>query len=1126
MVSGGCNVGEMRQRIGHYEVLELLGSGGMGEVYRAYDDVLHRQVAIKRLRAERRLSDASRQRLLREARLLSRLDHPGICRIHDLIEHNGSDYLVLELIQGEDLARQAAIGLEQGDILAIVEAVAEALAAAHREGVVHRDLKPENVMITPGGVVKVLDFGIARSVDGRSPANSSPATPETEKPLADEAQPLDEAADEGCRSVASHSRTVAVVLGDETEAANPELWLDDATRATFVTRDGVVTGTVRYMSPEQAADRPPTPASDVYSLGIILHELLTREPAYGDAAGQHLLLKVYRAEREPIGTVSPELAALVDALTAVNPAARPDAPTVVERIRRIREAPIRQRRRRVRAAITAAVMTVLVAAGGMVLLERSRATRRTAIASRFASDASELEWRMRAAHLSPPHDLRPVREQVRAGIGRIEATMAELGPPAEGPGHAAIGQALLALDEPDAARDHLERAVASGQASPSAEVSLGLALSRLYRQRLTRTKATVLDPELRRRALEQAERELRDPALELFLRGGDSADVPAAYLKGLIALNEERYEDGLAAIEGLEQEAGWFYEVHALRAELSEGLGVEFGVREQSLDTEVAQLEEGLKALEQAIEIGRSDPALRIRSADLRGELASVLIFLRRPADAAHAIDRALADLDAAEVLDPDMPSLPANRALIRSSGARVALFLGEDPVPSFEAADVAAARAVELAPNDPEMRGTQAWVLHWYGLFLLQRGGPAGEVLDRAVAAASQQLEMAPGDQQAAAFLAGCCYLRGVYASWHGGDPAVWLDKGISLLEPILEHSPEVRSLWGTFGNLLYQKGTVDRRTGRDAEPALSRAADAYRRVRDGDGVGPDATFNLGLALTELAEFRIDRGRDPGPALDEVLEAVEAARERYPDAAGLLQITGLARTARARHCWQAGLDPNPDLAEAERALARGLELQATDADAWANAAQAHLLRARILAASGQDAGTILATARSTAEHGCRLNPDSADGQVTLARIELETASTGRREGRPLNEPLERCRAAVAEALRLSPDSAAAHLVMARVGLAEARHDRSAGVPSDRVARVLKAALDAAGRALQINPAMAEAEATRAVLLEMLDRPRAEVEAAARHALELNPRLVGSARSDLEHLVGPPASAG
>ena len=148
--------------IGRIRVVETLGKGGMGEVYVGYDEKLKRKVALKAIRDERRLDEEAKARFLREARILSQLDHPAICRIHELIEGDDSDILVLELIPGKSLKEALAEDeLDSGFRLHVAEQVTEALVAAHAQGIAHRDLKPENVMLTPEGGVKVLDFGLA-----------------------------------------------------------------------------------------------------------------------------------------------------------------------------------------------------------------------------------------------------------------------------------------------------------------------------------------------------------------------------------------------------------------------------------------------------------------------------------------------------------------------------------------------------------------------------------------------------------------------------------------------------------------------------------------------------------------------------------------------------------------------------------------------------------------------------------------------------------------------------------------------------------------------------------------------------------------------------------------------------
>src|SRR5271156_6824230 len=162
-------------KLGPYEILSPLGAGGMGEVYRARDTRLDRVVAVKVLASHLSSSPELKQRMEREARSISSLNHPHICQLYDIGSQNGTDYLVMEFLEGETVAerlRKGAIPLNE--IYKIGIAVAEALAAAHRQGIVHRDLKPGNIMLTKSGA-KLMDFGLAKSAGaGVAGASSAP----------------------------------------------------------------------------------------------------------------------------------------------------------------------------------------------------------------------------------------------------------------------------------------------------------------------------------------------------------------------------------------------------------------------------------------------------------------------------------------------------------------------------------------------------------------------------------------------------------------------------------------------------------------------------------------------------------------------------------------------------------------------------------------------------------------------------------------------------------------------------------------------------------------------------------------------------------------------------------------
>jgi len=232
-------------RLGHYEVLSLLGQGGMGEVYKARDTMLKRDVALKVLPASFLRDPERMARFQREAEVLASLDHPNVGPIYGIVDSEDSRGLVLALIEGPTLADQIALGpLPLDEALSISKQIIDALEYAHDRGVVHRDLKPANIKITPEGVVKVLDFGLAKVLLEDEPPKSS--------------------------------------LGN-----SPTLTLGH-------TGAGVILGTAAYMSPEQAVGRPADRRSDIFSFGAVLYEMLAGKRAFRGASAPDVLEAVVK----------------------------------------------------------------------------------------------------------------------------------------------------------------------------------------------------------------------------------------------------------------------------------------------------------------------------------------------------------------------------------------------------------------------------------------------------------------------------------------------------------------------------------------------------------------------------------------------------------------------------------------------------------------------------------------------------------------------------------------------------------------------------------------------------------------------------------------------------------------
>ena len=237
-------------RLGPYEVTGKLGEGGMGEVYRATDSRLRREVAIKVLPAAFTADPERLARFEREAQVLAQLHHPNVASIFGLEESNGTRALVMELVEGEDLSARIARGpLPLEDALAIARQIAEGLEAAHDQGIVHRDLKPANVKVRSDGAVKVLDFGLAKAME----------------PVASPAAAADLA----------HSPTLT---------------------GTHGTQLGVILGTAGYMSPEQARGAAVDERADVWALGVILHEMLTGRRLFEGETVSDTLAAILRGE--------------------------------------------------------------------------------------------------------------------------------------------------------------------------------------------------------------------------------------------------------------------------------------------------------------------------------------------------------------------------------------------------------------------------------------------------------------------------------------------------------------------------------------------------------------------------------------------------------------------------------------------------------------------------------------------------------------------------------------------------------------------------------------------------------------------------------------------------------------
>src|SRR5215469_2300299 len=256
-------------RLGPYEILAPLGAGGMGEVYRARDMRLGRDVAIKVLPQHLSSNPDLKARFEREAKAISSLNHPHICHLYDVGSQDGTDYLVMELLEGDSLDRRLEKGpLSLKQALEVGIQIAEALEKAHKQGILHRDLKPANIMLTKSGA-KLLDFGLAK------PAVAA----------------LGAVASSGSGKLTPSTPTMsAAALGSMAES---------------LTQQGTIVGTYQYMAPEVLQGHEADARSDLFSFGCVLYEMVTGRRAFTGKSQLSVLTAILEKDPEPVSTIQP-----------------------------------------------------------------------------------------------------------------------------------------------------------------------------------------------------------------------------------------------------------------------------------------------------------------------------------------------------------------------------------------------------------------------------------------------------------------------------------------------------------------------------------------------------------------------------------------------------------------------------------------------------------------------------------------------------------------------------------------------------------------------------------------------------------------------------------------------------
>ena len=936
-----------------YQVVGLLGEGGMGRVFRAYDPVLRRPVAVKVLHAG---SSELLARFLAEARAQARVSHPNVAKVFDVGMTGDRPFIAMQLVEGKPLG-DVAPSLPPRALALLMQSVAEGVGAANRLGLVHRDLKPGNVLVEerPDGSLHpyVVDFGLARDLaaDGQTVSGHTVGTPSFMAP--------------------------EQAGGDAGEVG---------------------------------------PRTDVYGLGATLYAALAGRPPFRGSSAVEVMVQVVEKDPEPLRSVAPgvpaDLATLVGKCMEKEPRRRyaraedlardlgrflagepieARAPTLAYRLR------LRVLKNRLVVAVAAAGVLALAVLGGYHLREGIRLRRQAELAREFGQVVERIEARLRQAYLLPPHDVRPARRRVEEEIRALESRRQQLGDVALPPGAYAIGRALLALGRNEPAIARLREAFDAGYRPDETAYALAVACARRYEEEIA-ALASVRNPVLREARRRDAQARYRDPAVTWLKAARRTGPVEAAYAEALLAFLEKRRDVAVRRAREAYEAAEGFYEAKLLEAEVEADQATE-EAHGGSFEAARASLDRAEVPARLAARIGESDPATYETLCGIEStRLLAALYSSTGDVEAGRA--RAVSACREALRVDPDSARALRRLGTVHRLAAEARLRKAQDPGDLLDEALAVSRRAVALEPHDPTGLALLGAVWQVRGRREANSGGDPRPSFTEAVKALEGATALRPALEAAHNSLGVTWWYRAQWEIAHGVDPRPSLDAAARSLSRSTALLPAYAFAWVNLGGVLNDRGAYELSRGLDPSATLLEASAAFAKAMAIAGEMPDAWNNSGVTWLYAADHARLTGRDPREAVGKALAAFEKAAALNP---GLFAARiNRAQALRYDASWKVGqgLDPEPGLSETKKLLEALsaeetfrnealIELAADPrlAHAHRGLADAALVEARWLSGQGRPATGALDLARREIEAAAAL--DAGHVELTLLRRDL-----------------------------------------------------------------------------------------------------------------------------------------
>lgn len=1048
------------KRFGKYEIRRLLGEGGMGAVYDAWDCTLQREVALKFLHG---CAPGMVARLLREARAQAQIEHEYVCRVYEVGEIDDRPYIAMQHIDGRTL-EEASVEMTIEERVRVVRDLADGVHAAHRIGLIHRDIKPSNVIMRRSDdgrwIPSILDFGLARDVG-------------------------------------SEGLTATGIVMGTFGYMPPEQARGDVHKL----------------------DR----RTDVYALGVTLYRLLAGRIPFAGPTGADVLLQTIEGEAIPLRAVDPTIPADIETIVhkcmEKDPQRRYDSaraladdlgryldgePILARPISLFGRALRKVRKNRTLSAVIAASALLIAASAGSGTYAWWTGRERARVAQSFGQEVERIETIVRFARTLPLHDTRREIEIVKRRVSSIQDRMRELGSIAAAPGHYALGRASLALRDYHAARTHLERAYEElDYSSPDVAYALGLALVNIYQSELEKANR-IASRELRESRIAEIEALYRDAAIAR-LQEAEGADAEAPeYGRALLAMLRGDYDAALRRARLAAEKVPWLYEAVKLQGDIHSLLAFA-AFQRGDLDEASRLIEVERDEYETATAIGRSDEGLHLAEASrLIGKLA-VAAARGAPSDdivleLENACDRAIS-------VNPDGHEGYQRKAQGLGLAGTDRLYAGRgEASQTLERAIASAREAIRRNPNDDVSHYSLGYASWRMGELLAGRGEDPREVLSVAAEACEQAIALNPRN---AYYHGSAGSVSLILAGWlqdRGHDPGEALNTAMLRYRAACEIAPNYAGGWSNIFLAQCMLAEEEQETGRDPSGSIDAALDTFSKASAANPRLVETAINLVMVRAVQAQALANRGRDPG-------EAIAAAESAAAEALALnrsYSITQLhlanARLAGASYDAMAGTDPSKQATAAVEAARFAIELGNASHEPWLIIGSAGTIVAEhLLLDAGRRAERELREAGDALDEA-RAKGGGAGVARAVGKLSLLRAIQAVKRGSTPAAHFDAARKLLAEASVLDRRDSKSWAILAEVELRDAN---SAQPMSERRDRLLAAGLSAVDGSLGRNPRNAHALAIQAALLLAKSKgleDEAEREKALRASVEARDR--------------------